>query len=87
MPNIKSTGKMKIDDFLFDNKLTKFLNFSEKKPLLADLAAKCNEFAKKFIADEIQYLKSCGNMTEVMRFYNDLEKMIPENNSFFLFRK
>jgi len=82
-PKATAAGKMKIEDFLFDDDLAKPLNFSGKKELLDNLPEKCNEFAKTFIADEIAFFKSC-NMQEMVNFYTDLEKKIPADNSSFL---
>ncbi len=80
---VASAGKMKIEDFLFDD-LAKHLNFSDdKKELLANLPEKCNEFARTFIADEIAFFESC-NMKEMITFYEGLQKEIPADNSSFL---
>ncbi len=77
-------GTIKIEDFLFDNDLAKkALNFSGKKSLLMDLPQKCNEFAGKFIAEEITFFETCG-MKEMAEFYHNLQKEIPEDNHSFL---
>jgi CRISPR-associated protein Csm5 len=83
-PGAVSVGRLKLEGFLFDNSLAKReLGFSDKKELLVNLPEKCNQYAKVFIANEIDFFESC-NMEEMVNFYNALQKEIPEDKGFFL---
>ena len=80
-----STGRIKIDDFLFDDPVClKELDFSDtKKGLLSGLPEKCNQFARDFIESEIKFYAKC-KMEDMVKFYTDLQSEIPEDNKFFL---
>ncbi len=82
-PGAVSFGKMKLDEFLFDSPLARTLKFYEKKALFASLPEECNEFARNFIEEEIDFFKSCG-MEEMVKFYTVFLKEIPESNTAFL---
>lgn len=81
-PKAMSTSKMKVDEFLFDD-LAQGLGFSGKKELLTHLPERCNQFARNFIAGEIEFFKSC-NMREMVKFYQELQAEIPDGNDVFL---
>lgn len=80
-----SIGRIKFEEFLFENPLTiKELGFSDKKELLVGLPHKCNEFTESFIASEIDFFTSC-KMKKMVEFYETLKEEIPQDGgSFFL---
>lgn len=83
-PGTKSVGRVKVENFLFDNHMAESeLGFSGRKELLVNLSEKCNQYVKALIADEIDFFKSC-NMKEMVNFYNALQEEIPEDNGAFL---
>jgi len=79
-----SDGRLKIDDFLFENFLcAEELGFSDKKELLASLPDKCNEFSRAFIDSEIKFFDNC-KMQEMVKFYSNLRNEMPRDNKAFL---
>jgi len=79
-----ATGRLKIDDFLFENRTcVKELGFFNNKELLAKLPERCNGFAKAFINSEIEFFKNC-KMQAMVKFYSDIRNEIPEDNKAFL---
>jgi len=83
--NAVSIGRIKFEEFLFENTLSiKELRFSDKKELLDILPQKCNKFTESFIVSEIDFFESC-KMKEMVEFYGTLREEIPrDGESFYL---
>jgi len=84
MLNKEATSEVaiKIESFLFDYPLAKKqLGFNDKKKYLTQLAKKCNEYAKEFIKNELDFYHSY-KMNPLEKFYEQLQ--VPDDNDGFL---
>lgn len=80
----KTVCRIRIENFLFDYPLAKKqLGFDNKKEYLVQLAKRCNEYAREFIKDEIEFYRSC-RMNELRKSYEQLAGKIPEGKNDFL---
>lgn len=78
-PKTEAEFRIKVEDFLFDEAITKAeLDFSSRKNSLIDLPKICNEFAQEFISEEIGFFKSC-QMNQIAQFYSNLLKEVPKD--------